>query len=74
MPSFFVAFLVVKFGDFVIFYKCIKENIMNKPAVSRIANILKNSKNFFFATTDGKRPFVMRQEPRRPSALRFRQV
>lgn len=31
---------------------------MNKPAVSRIANILKNSKNFFFATTDGKRPFV----------------
>ena len=31
---------------------------MNKPAVSRLANILKNSKNFFFATTDGKRPFV----------------
>ena len=31
---------------------------MNKPAVSRIANILKNSKNFFFATTDGKRPYV----------------
>ena len=31
---------------------------MNKPAVSRIANILKNSQNFFFATTDGKRPFV----------------
>ena len=31
---------------------------MNKPAVSRIANILKNSKTFFLATTDGKRPFV----------------
>lgn len=31
---------------------------MNKVAVARVANILKNSKNFFFATTDGKRPFV----------------
>ncbi len=31
---------------------------MNKPAVTRIATILKNSKNFYFATTDGKRPFV----------------
>lgn len=31
---------------------------MNKPAVTRIANILKNSKTFFLATTDGKRPFV----------------
>ena len=31
---------------------------MNKPAVTRIANILKNSKNFFISTTDGKRPFV----------------
>lgn len=31
---------------------------MNKPAVSRIAKILKNSKSFYLATTDGKRPFV----------------
>lgn len=31
---------------------------MNKQAVDRITNILKNSKNFFFATTDGKRPYV----------------
>ena len=31
---------------------------MNKPAVTRIANILKNSQNFFISTTDGKRPFV----------------
>ena len=31
---------------------------MNKAGVTRIATILKNSNNFFFATTDGKRPFV----------------
>lgn len=31
---------------------------MNKAAVTRIATILKNSKNFYFSTTDGKRPFV----------------
>ena len=32
--------------------------MMNKAGVTRIATILKNSKNFSFATTDGKRPFV----------------
>ena len=32
--------------------------MLNKAGVSRVANILKNSKNFFFATSDGKRPFV----------------
>ena len=31
---------------------------MNKPAVTRIATILKSSKDFYFATTDGKRPYV----------------
>lgn len=31
---------------------------MNKTGVSRIANILTNSKNFFISTTDGKRPYV----------------
>ena len=32
--------------------------MLNKAGVSWVANILKNSKNFFFATSDGKRPFV----------------
>ncbi len=31
---------------------------MNKAAATRIAKILKNSKHFFFATTDGNRPYV----------------
>ena len=31
---------------------------MNKAAVTRVANILTNSKNFFISTTDGKRPYV----------------
>ena len=33
--------------------------MLNKAGVTRIATILKNSKNFFFATSDGKRPYVI---------------